>query len=143
MDILTELEALKADNVAALGLLQEATASFQSLKAEADAKEIALQAAAELVSIKDKAIADLNLTIGQKDSAYAQLEAQLADLQAAQKSAEAKAVEIVAAHGINPVAVSSVNADKPTTREEAVALYLSAGSPAAKAEVYGQYKALL
>jgi len=135
-DILADLNALKADHSAALNLLEEAKASQDSIKGEL----------AEALAAKEAALADSASASANLSSLKAQLEglqAELASLKANEKTAAERAVEIVAAQGIAPVAVAATDNNKPTTREQALALYAAAETKEAKAAVYGEYKALL
>jgi len=96
MDILSELQALKADYSAAQTLLEEAKQAGESLTASlSTSKESIKEQAAEL--------ADLKGSISAKDKELGILQAELRAMKAAQKSAEEKAVEIVANVGIKPM----------------------------------------
>jgi chromosome segregation ATPase len=136
MDILADLNALKADYSAAQSLLEEAKTSLETLKATVSEKESALTAANEILAGKDKELAG-------KDTAIADLKAELAALQASQKSAEEKAVDIVASQGIQPLKVDVKEIAASQNKEELIAQLTAIRDPKARAEFYFANKAAI
>ena len=118
MDILSELETIKADFNAANALLEESKVSQDSLKAVIASKDIELSDASA-------AIEALKASVDSRDLTINVLQAQLADLKAKQTTAEQKAVEIVAAQGIKPLTVDNSGKGELKTKDEVLAGYSS------------------
>lgn len=135
MDILKELDSLKADYAAAQTLLDEAKASSETLATQLAEKESTL--AAKVASIEN-----LVATVASKDKFISDLRAELSALQAKEKSAEAKAVEIVANVGIKPIE-AGVSAGISLTKAEVKAAYLAIKDPVERATYYFAHKAEL
>jgi len=96
MDIISELQTLKADYSAAQTLLDEAKQVGESLTAS-------LATSNESIKAKAAELEALNVSLSAKDKELGSLQAELRAMKAAQKSAEEKAVEIVANVGIKPM----------------------------------------
>jgi septal ring factor EnvC (AmiA/AmiB activator) len=135
MDLLSELETLKADYSAAQTLLEEAKVNLSALQATITEKETALQDASA-------AIEALNASVASKDSSIADLKAKVADLEAKDKTATEKAVEIVASQGIAPLTVDNTGKGESKTKEEVIAEYKSLKGKA-KSLFYEKNKALI
>jgi chromosome segregation ATPase len=131
MDILQELDALKADYKAANELLETTALELTNLK--------------ETLAAKDSALANANETIAGKLADYETAKARIAELEANQKSAEEKAVEIVAAQGIKPMKVDVTSESCQVTKAEALAKYgeLLAVNPVEAAKYYAANKATI
>jgi len=141
MDLLAEINTLKADFTAAQSLLAEA----ENLKASYDSKladkEAALAESIQTVALKDQGIADLNLTLSNKDREIAELKDLVASLKQAEVTAESKAVDMVAAQGIAPVKVEiEKEANKPASREEILKQWGAITNTKDRAAFYKEHK---
>lgn len=146
MDLLSEIDTLKADALAAQGLLSDAQASIADFTAKLADKDAAIaKAEADLAAAQanfDAKVAEL----ATKEAALADALAEVAKLQASAKTAEELATEELAKVGAKPMTVSAETiaaTDAVTTREQALAAYASAKGGTAKAAIYKQHKNLI
>lgn len=141
MDILAELNALKADYSAAQTLLEEAKGAQAAYEAKLTEKDNALTAANEAVAAHTAGVETAKATIANKDAAIAALQAELDGLKATQKTAEEKAVEIVANQGVKPIKVDASAEAHAKSAEEVKAEYMAIKDPVERSKFYSANRA--
>lgn len=121
MDILQQLEDLKAQFATATDSKATLEATVTDLTATITAKDGELKTAQDAVTAKDAEIESLKASVIAKDADLEAIQAKVAELTATKQTAEEKAVEIVAAVGIAPVKVDASAAG--TSKADAQAEY--------------------
>ena len=136
MDILSEINQLKADYSAAQGLLDEANHAGEALAALLAEKNSAVAAKAEEINA-------LTVTLSKRDKELGELQAQLAELKAKEKTAEQKAVELVANVGIKAMKTDYTKEAAVKDKAEVIATIHSLKDPIERAQYYFANKAVL
>lgn len=123
MDILEELNTLKAEYTASTNLLETASKEIAELTASVNASAEAVKIANEAITARDGELSFLKDSLNASASEIETLKEKIAELQANEKSAEDKAVEIVASQGVAPIAVKVGEPGAELTTDEARAKY--------------------
>jgi uncharacterized coiled-coil protein SlyX len=143
MDILSELNTLKADYSAAQALLEESKHTSEAHNKALAEKESALASLNELSAAQSKDIATLNAVIGGKDTELSNLRAELDNLKAKQKTAEEKAVEMMANVGIKPIKADQSSKQERKDRDEVLITLCGISDPMERANYYSAHRATL
>lgn len=125
---MTTIQELKAANET----IQSMSSQVSTLKTNLQSE---LAAAAEAILAKENQIATLTATI-------AAAQAEIKTISEKLTKAEAKPVEIMAALGVPPVAVSAAGNAQPETKDELWAQYAKLTDPKARVEFYRKHKIL-
>lgn len=124
MDILAELQSIKADYASNKEVLAKALEQTAEFKASLEAKELAFsEVSTSLETVKSelaKATEDLTAKTGELEA----IKNALAELKLKESTAEAKAIDIAASVGIAPLKVDASESQTDLlTKEEATAHY--------------------
>lgn len=137
MDILSELEQLKADYASAQALIEQAKASNTALETIVAEKD-------EDISKARKAVVEAQAALADKDIALATLQAQFEELKASQKSAQERAIDMVASQGVKPVKVDVKAQESPKmTQAEALAKYAAITNSKERGAFYAAHRDIL